>query len=233
MSDQYLSIGKAAEFLGISRDTLRRWEKKGKIKSKRLDGKTRHFKITDLEEIKYGEYLGVKEAAARIGVSPSTLRRLADKGIIPSEREKNRYRKFRVKDLEKFIASNDYPYGSKEIEIEAFTGGKKVIVPKEKIPPAYLSTLNLSFIKLKRKFKSFFNSLLLTSVLVLHIFLLSFVIITLAFIFEPVGTAKFFKFKLDCDRFKEACEEEDKKKMKKQSMEKHGSSRKKVMVPKE
>lgn len=31
----YITIGKAAEILGVSRMTLRRWDKKGKIKASR------------------------------------------------------------------------------------------------------------------------------------------------------------------------------------------------------
>ncbi len=45
----WLSIGEAAEYLGVSRDTLRRWEKRGKIKSYRTPGGRRRYTIYDLE----------------------------------------------------------------------------------------------------------------------------------------------------------------------------------------
>lgn len=45
----WLSIGEAAKFLRVSRDTLRRWEKRGKIKSYRTPGGRRRYTMYDLE----------------------------------------------------------------------------------------------------------------------------------------------------------------------------------------
>ena len=45
----WLSIGEAAEYLGVSRDTLRRWEKRGKLKSYRTPGGRRRYTAYDLE----------------------------------------------------------------------------------------------------------------------------------------------------------------------------------------
>lgn len=45
----WLSIGEAAEYLGVSRDTLRRWEKRGKMKSYRTPGGRRRYTVYDLE----------------------------------------------------------------------------------------------------------------------------------------------------------------------------------------
>jgi len=44
-----ISIGDASEYLGISIDTLRRWEKKGKIQSLRSPGGHRYFNKTELD----------------------------------------------------------------------------------------------------------------------------------------------------------------------------------------
>lgn len=46
---QWMSIGEAAKYLGVSRDTLRRWEKKGKIKAIRSPTNRRYYtqKILD------------------------------------------------------------------------------------------------------------------------------------------------------------------------------------------
>jgi excisionase family DNA binding protein len=33
--NEYLTIGEAAEFLGVSRDTLRRWDRSGNLKARR------------------------------------------------------------------------------------------------------------------------------------------------------------------------------------------------------
>lgn len=46
-----LSIGKAAEYLNISIDTLRRWEKKGKVESFRSPGNHRYFIKEDLDKL--------------------------------------------------------------------------------------------------------------------------------------------------------------------------------------
>jgi len=53
--EQWLSIGEAAEFLGISRDTLRRWEKKGKVKVYRSPTNRRIYKQSDLDELYKGK----------------------------------------------------------------------------------------------------------------------------------------------------------------------------------
>lgn len=48
-SDKKFSIGEASKFLGVSIDTLRRWEKAGKIKALRSPGGHRYFLKSDLE----------------------------------------------------------------------------------------------------------------------------------------------------------------------------------------
>lgn len=49
--DTWLSIGEAAELVGVSRDTLRRWEKKGKVKVYRTPTNRRTYKQSELEEL--------------------------------------------------------------------------------------------------------------------------------------------------------------------------------------
>lgn len=46
-----LSIGEASEYLGVSIDTLRRWEKRGKITSLRSPGNHRYFPIENLDRL--------------------------------------------------------------------------------------------------------------------------------------------------------------------------------------
>jgi excisionase family DNA binding protein len=50
MSKQ-LSIGEAAKHLGISRDTLRRWEKKGKITPSRSPSNRRYYTKEQLDTL--------------------------------------------------------------------------------------------------------------------------------------------------------------------------------------
>jgi excisionase family DNA binding protein len=59
--DGLLSIGDAADFLGVSVDTLRRWEKKGKIEAYRSPGGHRYFKKEDLSDLFGTKYERVSE----------------------------------------------------------------------------------------------------------------------------------------------------------------------------
>jgi len=104
-SAQYLSISHSAEYLKVSIDTLRIWDKKGILKAERLDGKNRYFKIKDLDKIKYGQSLLITDAANKLGIPAATLRKLSDKKIIPSKAEKNGYRIFNIKDLDRFLTN--------------------------------------------------------------------------------------------------------------------------------
>jgi len=51
-SKRYFKIGKAASLLGLSAETLRRWERAGKISFPRTPGGKRLFTETDLDSIK-------------------------------------------------------------------------------------------------------------------------------------------------------------------------------------
>jgi excisionase family DNA binding protein len=44
-----LTIGEAAKRVGVSRDTLRRWEKKGKLKSQRSPTNRRYYNPEQLD----------------------------------------------------------------------------------------------------------------------------------------------------------------------------------------
>src|SRR3989344_203627 len=79
-------ISEAAEILGVSIDTVRRWDKKGKLHAERPNGKDRFFSIEELEQIKFAKALTSTEAAQQLNISVDTLRRLEEKGIITPER---------------------------------------------------------------------------------------------------------------------------------------------------
>ena len=50
MDDKLVNIGQAAEILGVSIDTLRRWDKSGKLVAIRKEGGThRYYREKDLE----------------------------------------------------------------------------------------------------------------------------------------------------------------------------------------
>jgi len=51
----WMAIGEAAKYLGVSRDTLRRWEKKGKIKAIRSPTNRRYYTKKQLDEVILGK----------------------------------------------------------------------------------------------------------------------------------------------------------------------------------
>ena len=55
--DSLVTIGGAAKIRGVSIDTLRRWEKKGKLRSvDRTEGGHRRFRVADLLKIDNPNY---------------------------------------------------------------------------------------------------------------------------------------------------------------------------------
>ena len=53
--DRLVSVGEIAELKAVSVDTVRRWEKEGKIKSVRTDGGHRRYRLADFVEEKRGK----------------------------------------------------------------------------------------------------------------------------------------------------------------------------------
>ena len=53
--DRLVSVGEIAELKAVSVDTVRRWEKEGKIKSIRTDGGHRRYRLADFAEEKVGK----------------------------------------------------------------------------------------------------------------------------------------------------------------------------------
>lgn len=99
-----LPIGHAAKYLGVSIDTLRRWDKAGKLTSVRLDGKNRFFPKKDLEKVKNNnQYLTVSEVAKQVGVSASTIRRFETKNDFVPERDEKGQRVYTKKSIKKLL----------------------------------------------------------------------------------------------------------------------------------
>lgn len=49
---QRMTIGEAAKYIGVSRLTLKRWEKKGKIKSDRINERgDRRYRAEDVQKL--------------------------------------------------------------------------------------------------------------------------------------------------------------------------------------
>ena len=69
--NRLISIGELAELKGISVDTIRRWEKEGKLESVRTDSGHRRYRLSDFVEEKAGKTI----ADARVS-SHDSLRNL-------------------------------------------------------------------------------------------------------------------------------------------------------------
>ena len=194
MVSDYLLIGQAAEYLGVSMDTLRRWEAKGKISAHRLDGKNRYFSLKELTQLKHGDFLDVKTAAKRLHITPSLLRRLSDDGTIPSIREKNGYRKFRVNDLEK------YPSSQKEMVREARkmdAQGEDIFSKTEAAGKTISSSVRTVFLNTYKTVQSLrltTKSITLFLSVLAGVYIGCITVLFIGFIFHPFETAQFFKF---------------------------------------
>ena len=107
-NDELVSIGKAAEMLGVSVDTVRRWEKEGRISSTRSDGGHRLFNTKDLQDIAEAKTnLSISKAAEYLGVSVSTLRRYEKQGLITPNRSKGGSRLYSASELDGIEAAKD------------------------------------------------------------------------------------------------------------------------------
>jgi DNA-binding transcriptional MerR regulator len=110
-----VSISEAASILGVSIDTIRRWDKAGTLHSQRPDGKNRYFSIEELEKVKFSQPFTISEAAKYLGISQSTLRRIEKKGLITPERNANGERVYNRESIETFLKS-EYFLRQKEVQ---------------------------------------------------------------------------------------------------------------------
>src|SRR3972149_7132432 len=106
-----LPVSEAASFLGVSAETLRRWDRKGILKPFRTKGGQRRYSLANLEAYKNGERsaktpLKISQAAEQLGVHPETLRRWERDGAIKSQRTTGGQRRYSAQELEK-ISSPD------------------------------------------------------------------------------------------------------------------------------
>lgn len=124
----YLPISEAAKFLGVSQDTLRRWDKTGVIASKRLDGKNRYFALSDLKKNLSNRPLSISEVSKKLNISPTTIRRLEARGVIKPLRNKAGVRAFDSLTIESFMKSEYFQRKKYTL--------KKLKTPSKKAQPA-------------------------------------------------------------------------------------------------
>lgn len=140
---KYVPISEAAKFLGVSLDTIRRWDSSGILHSKRLDGKNRYFSFEDLKRNQLDRPLSISEVSKKFNISATTLRRLETRGIVKPARNKAGERVFDSAIIEKF-AKSEYFHRKK------YTRKQKPVVKneastsqvKENIKPEFNTELN-------------------------------------------------------------------------------------------
>ena len=118
------SVSQASEFLNISIDTLRRWDKKGKLVPVRTAGGSRRYHLNQLEAFKstggtspdLSQMLTIKEAAQKFGVSAITLRRWDKAGKIKFVRDESNYRRISISEIKKFLGEDEEAEKVKKVE---------------------------------------------------------------------------------------------------------------------
>src|SRR3989344_1888153 len=101
-----IPISEAARVLGVSIDTVRRWDKSGVLHSERPDGKNRYFSQLELEKHKSSQPLSISEAAKELGISAITLRRFEARNLIKPIRNSAGERAYTKDSLNEFLDSN-------------------------------------------------------------------------------------------------------------------------------
>src|SRR3989337_809371 len=109
LPNRTLPVSKAASFLSVSAETLRRWDRKGILKPFRTKGGQRRYSLINLEAYKSGERsaktpLKISQAAEQLGVHPETLRRWEKDGSIKSQRPTGGQRRYTLDRLEQIAA---------------------------------------------------------------------------------------------------------------------------------
>src|SRR5258708_39963233 len=76
---EYLPVQRAARYIGVSAQTLRRWDAEGKLKSVRHPGNDyRYYKRADLEPLRL-EYRRAEQANPGAAVFPPTAKNAREK----------------------------------------------------------------------------------------------------------------------------------------------------------
>jgi len=107
MINNQLKINEAADFLGLSIDTLRRWDNNGKLKSLReKQGEHRYYNLSQLEEFLISSCirLAKKWASSAISEKPSNIFYCSDSSIFQGRLYKLRMALSKNKEIESFFS---------------------------------------------------------------------------------------------------------------------------------
>ena len=103
LSNKFITISQAASILKVSADTLRNWEREGKLIPERTAGGARRYSASELYELKKQIFpkknrklglISVSKAAKQLQISADTLRNWENKGLVESYRTKGGARRF-------------------------------------------------------------------------------------------------------------------------------------------
>lgn len=114
---EYVTVGEASSLLGVSIDTIRRWEKSGKLKAKRLDGKNRFFALDELHEFKSTRPLSTADVAKLLKISPSSVRRLEAVNHLHAVRDEKGKRLYSRESVENAILKTSMGMGQKTYQV--------------------------------------------------------------------------------------------------------------------
>ncbi len=107
MINDKLKINEAANYLGVSIDTLRRWDDKGKLRSSRVNrGDHRYYSLTQLEEFLTSSCinLAIKWVQNNIGKKPNNIFHCSDSSVFQGRLYKLRAALSRNKEIESFFS---------------------------------------------------------------------------------------------------------------------------------
>jgi excisionase family DNA binding protein len=107
MINNQLKINEAADSLGVSIDTLRRWDDKGKLKSLRVSsGDHRYYSLAQLEEFLVSSCisLAIKWARNSIGEKPNDIFYCSDSSVFQGRLYKLRMALSKKKEIESFFS---------------------------------------------------------------------------------------------------------------------------------
>lgn len=189
-------IGQAAEFLGVSIDTIRRWDDKGTLHSVRPNGKDRYFELSELAKVRNNYQYSISEVAMRLGLSKAVLKQLEGTGELVPEINSAGVRYYTHNQLVQHSSTHGSPHHSKfdqnsqapasALEEQISKIGDEQLIQKNKLAETKASIGGL--VAFKKAVSVTFLSLLAVTIL---IFMLS----TYSFILNPENTAKTLGFR--------------------------------------
>lgn len=148
MTARFLSISKAAKILKVSPDTLRNWEKQGKLIPSRTYGGARRYSLDQLQKLskeihpisKPGGVLSVSKAAKELRISADTLRNWESRKIIEAVRTKGGARRFSRAEIKRL--QNELGI---ELQLSPVVTQIMPTVPKLQVPWLKLLTIGAFF----------------------------------------------------------------------------------------